>query len=91
MPPAPRLRTLWARGDTVAVMADATGVTRDGQPYANAYVFAFEMTGSRVKRVTEFLDMAAFNAVWDRVEPAPGQGGRADDAAVDPSAPTAGD
>ena len=52
-------------------MADATGTTRDGQSYANAYIFAFEMAGARAKRVTEFLDMAAFSAVWDRVEPEP--------------------
>ena len=52
-------------------MADATGTTRDGWPYADAYVFVFEMTGRRVRRLIEFLDMAAFNAVWDRVEPLP--------------------
>ena len=54
--------------------ADATGITRDGQSYANSYVFVFEMEGPRVTRVTEFLDMAAFNAVWDRVQPAPADG-----------------
>ena len=70
-PPVPRLRTLWASGKTVAAMADATGTTRDGQPYANAYVFVFEMAGQRVEKLTEFLDMSAFNAVWDRVEPKP--------------------
>ena len=52
-------------------MADGTGAARDGQSYANAYVFAFAMDGRRVRRVTEFLDMAAFNAVWDRIEPEP--------------------
>ena len=68
-PPLPRLRRLWEGAGTLAVMADATGTTRDGQAYA--YVFVFEMAGRRVRRVIEFLDMAAFNAVWDRVEPAP--------------------
>ena len=70
-PPVPKLRHLWANGDTIAVMADGTGAARDGQSYANAYVFAFAMDGRRVRRVTEFLDMAAFNAVWDRIEPEP--------------------
>ncbi len=70
-PPVPHLRALWASGETVAVMANATGATRHGQPYANAYVFVFEMAGRRVRKVTEFLDMAAFNAVWHRVEPKP--------------------
>ena len=74
-PPRPRLRTLWSDADTVAVMADATGTTRDGQPYANTYVFVFEMAGRRVTKVTEFLDMAAFNAVWDRLAPGPSHAG----------------
>ncbi len=69
-PPAPQLRATWGNAGALVVLADATGVTRDGQAYANAYVFVFEMTGRRVTRVTEFLDMTAFNAVWDRVEPA---------------------
>ena len=68
-PPRPQLRALRSKGGTVAVMADATGKTRDGRPYANTYVFVFNMAGRRVTRVTEFLDMAAFNAVWDRVAP----------------------
>lgn len=70
-PPVPRLRKLWAATGTVAVMADATGTTRDGRPYVNTYVFVFELAGPRVATVTEFLDMAAFNAVWDRIAPAP--------------------
>ena len=74
-PPLPHLRALWSKGGTVAALADATGMTRDGQPYANTYVFVFEMAGRRVTRVTEFLDMAAFNAVWDRVAPGPSHAG----------------
>ncbi len=66
-PPVPRLRRLWADGRTVAAMADATGTARDGRPYANAYIFVFEFAGARVATVTEFLDMAAFNTVWDRI------------------------
>ena len=72
-PPRPRLRSLWASRDKVVVLADATGTTRDGDPYTNAYVFVFEMVANRVKRVTEFLDMAAFNAVWNGVEERPAE------------------
>ena len=74
-PPVPRLRSLWASSTGVAVRADATGTTRDGSPYANDYVFLFEMKGQRVTKVTEFLDMAAFNAVWDTIEPEPAHAG----------------
>ena len=70
-PPVPRLRRLWAAGDSVAVWADAVGTTHDLQPYSNTYVFVFEMSAHSITRVTEFLDLAAFGAVWDRVTPAP--------------------
>ena len=69
-PPVPKPRRLWATAESVAVLADATGTTRDGRRYANTYVFVFEMAGPRVARVTEFLDMAAFNQVWDATEAA---------------------
>ena len=69
-PPLPRLVALWSDGRTVVVRAEASGTTRDGASYANAYVFIFEFAGRRVARVTEFLDMAAFEAVWERLEPA---------------------
>lgn len=70
-PPAPRLRRSWASSRSVVVEADAVGATLDGQPYAQAYIFVFEMARGRVSKVTEYLDMAAFNTVWDRVAPRP--------------------
>ena len=73
-PPAPKLRQLWAHSGSVAVLADATGTTRDQRHYENQYVFVFQMVKGRVTRVTEFLDMTAFNEVWDRVDPAPQSG-----------------
>ena len=69
-PPVPRLVALWSDGPTMVVRAEAGGTTRDGASYANTYVFIFEFARGRVARVTEVLDMAAFEAVWDGVEPA---------------------
>ncbi len=68
-PPVPRLRSLWSSPKGVVVRADAAGTTRDGRPYVNDYVFQFAMLAGRVIKVTEFLDMAAFNVVWDTVNP----------------------
>lgn len=68
-PPAPRLLDLWSNPRGVVVTADATGTLRDGRPYANHYVFLFDVEDGRATRVTEFLDMAAFERVWDEVEP----------------------
>ncbi len=70
-PPAPHATKVWSDGDDVAVLAKAEGMRRDGKPYANSYVFVLKMRGGRVVRATEFLDMAAFNDVWDHVEPKP--------------------
>lgn len=70
-PPVPRLRRLWASSRSVVVDADAVGATLDGQPYAQAYIFIFEMARGRVSKVTEYLDMAVFNTVWNRVAPQP--------------------
>ncbi len=69
-PPTPRALKIWSDGNDVAVLAEAEGTTRDGKPYANNYVFILQMRGGRITKATEFLDMAAFNDVWDRVEPA---------------------
>lgn len=69
-PPVPHPRKIWADGNDVAVLADAEGTMQDGRPYANSYVFVLELRGGRLMKATEFLDMAAFNVVWDSIEPA---------------------
>lgn len=69
--PVPKLRRIWSSSEGVIVQADAVGTTVDHQPYAQSYVFVFDMKEGRVTRATEYLDMVAFAAVWDRVDPAP--------------------
>ena len=70
-PPVPQARKIWSQDDDVVVLADAQGIRRDGKSYANRYVFILKLRQGRVVRAIEFLDMAAFNEVWDQVEPAP--------------------
>ncbi len=67
-PVVPCPRKIWADGDDVAVLADAEGTMQDGRPYANRYVFILELQGGRLMKATEFLDMAAFNVVWDSID-----------------------
>ena len=69
-PPVPRPSKIWVDGGDVVVLADAEGTTIDGKPYANSYVFVLEFQNDFLTKATEFLDMAAFNIVWDRVKPA---------------------
>ena len=73
-PPVPHARKIWSDGCNVVVLADAEGIRRDGKPYANRYAFVLDLRRGRVVRAVEFLDMAAFNEVWDQVEPAPEAG-----------------
>ena len=68
-PPVPRPSKIMADGNDVIVVADAEGTTLEGEAYRNHYVFVLELSNSRLVRATEFLDMAAFNAVWDSVTP----------------------
>ena len=68
-PPVPRPSRIMADGDCVIVVAEAEGTTRKGETYRNNYVFVLEFRESRLVKATEFLDMVAFNLVWDSVSP----------------------
>ena len=56
-----------AEGDTVVVRWDGTGTAVDGAPYRNDYVWIFELRDGRATRVEAFLDLAAYQAVIDRI------------------------
>ncbi len=68
-PPVPLPSKIMANGDDVIVVAEADGTTMDGKPYHNTYVFVLEFEEGRLMKATEFLDMVAFNAVWNNVPP----------------------
>ena len=68
-PPVPSPLKIMAGGDDVIVIAEADGTTLDGKAYRNQYVFVLEFQKGRLMKATEFLDMAAFNAVWNSVPP----------------------
>ena len=60
------VRKIWTDGDTVAVHWDSQATDRDGRPYSNAYVYVIALEGGFATSVTAFLDMVAFNDVWNR-------------------------
>ena len=68
-PPRPLPSKIMADGDDVIVVAEADGTTLDGKAYHNSYVFVLEFRRGRLMKATEFLDMIAFNAVWENVSP----------------------
>ncbi len=68
-PPVPFPSKIMVDGNDVIIVAEAGGTTLDGKVYHNSYVFVLEFREDRLMKATEFLDMVAFNAVWDSVRP----------------------
>jgi ketosteroid isomerase-like protein len=66
----PTVRNLYADGDTVIVLFDASGIARDGEVYANTYAWFLEMREGQVASAHAFFDSVAFNDLWRRVSPA---------------------
>jgi uncharacterized protein len=62
----PRIRHLYAEGDTVIIFFDASGIARDGQPYSNTYAWFWDMRDGRVVRAHAFFDSITFNDLWRR-------------------------
>ncbi|MFC3077665.1 nuclear transport factor 2 family protein [Phenylobacterium terrae] len=65
----PTIRQLTTDGDRVIIFFDASGVAKDGVPYANTYAWFWEMRDGRVARAYAFYDSLAFNELWRRVTP----------------------
>lgn len=69
-PIVPTRWTVWAVDDEVFVRWDGKATACDGQPYHNSYAFFITMKDGRATALTMFLDMRAFDDVWNRCQPA---------------------
>jgi ketosteroid isomerase-like protein len=69
-PLIPMVRRLYAEGDTVIALFDASGTAGDGKPYANTYAWFMEMRDGRIVRAHAFFDSIIFDNFWRRVAPA---------------------
>ncbi|HEV2798916.1 MAG TPA: nuclear transport factor 2 family protein [Pyrinomonadaceae bacterium] len=69
----PSVRHLYAESDTVVAFFDASGTARDGRLYDNTYAWILEMKDGRIIRAYAFFDSIAFNDLWHRVQPTPGE------------------
>ena len=72
-PIVPTRWTVWAVDDQVFVRWDSKAIACDGKSYANSYAYFITMRDGRATALTMFLDMGAFDDVWNRCQPA-GQG-----------------
>lgn len=61
-PLRPRVRRLYADGDTVVALFEASARLKDGRAYANAYAWFMTMRGGRIVAVTAVLDLNAYDA-----------------------------
>ena len=66
----PKVRKLYADGDTVVAFFDASGTAIDGKPYTNTYAWILEMKDDKIVRANAFFDSIAFDDLWRRVAPA---------------------
>lgn len=66
-PPRPKVRQLYADGDTVTVHFDAYETARDGGPYANTYAWFPDMWAGCIIRASTFFDAIEFNDLWTQV------------------------
>lgn len=73
-PILPTRWTVWAVDDQVFVRWDSKATACDGKPYTNSYAYFITMKAGRASALTMFLDMGAFDDVWNRCRPAQ-QGG----------------
>jgi uncharacterized protein len=70
-PLVPEVRGLYADGDMVIALFDASGTVRDGKPYRNTYSWYMQMRDGRIVDVVAFFDTIEFNDFGARVAPAP--------------------
>jgi uncharacterized protein len=69
-PLIPTVRGLYADGDMVIILFDASATTRDDRPYYNPYTWYFQMKEEKVVKAIAFFDTREFDEFWARVAPA---------------------
>ena len=69
-PLVPAVRGLYADGDMVIALFDASGTARDGKPYTNTYSWYLHMRDGQIVEATAFFDSVEFNDFWTRIAPA---------------------
>ena len=66
-PLVPSIRGIYADGDTVVVLFDASGTAKDGKIYANTYSWFLRFQDGSIESVVAFFDSIHFNDLWSRV------------------------
>jgi uncharacterized protein len=70
-PLVPTVRGIFADGDMVIILVDASATTKDEKPYNNTYTWYFQMHDAKVVKAIAFFDNRDFDEFWVRVPPTP--------------------
>lgn len=60
---------IWTDDDEAIVRWESRAVACNGEPYVNSYAYFITMKDGRATALTMFLDMGAFDDVWNRCSP----------------------
>jgi uncharacterized protein len=63
----PKVRALYADGDTVIALWDGTAVAKDGKPYNNTYSWYMTLKNDRIVRAIAFFDTLELADIWERI------------------------
>jgi ketosteroid isomerase-like protein len=63
----PKVRELYADGDTVIALWDGTAVAKDGKPYNNTYSWYMTMKNDRIVKAIAFFDTLELEDIWKRI------------------------
>jgi ketosteroid isomerase-like protein len=69
-PLRPAVRALYADGDWVIVLFDASATVRDGTTYSNTYTWYLRLWEGSIVEGIAFFDTIEFTDLWNRVAPA---------------------
>lgn len=68
-PLVPTVRALYAEGDWVIILFDASGTALDGKPYDNTYSWYLRLRDGRIAEAIAFFDTIEFTDFWQRITP----------------------
>jgi uncharacterized protein len=63
----PKVRALYADGDTVIALWDGTAIAKDGKPYNNTYSWYMTLKNDRVVKAIAFFDTLELADIWERI------------------------
>jgi ketosteroid isomerase-like protein len=63
----PKVRALYADGDTVIALWDGKAVAKDGKPYNNTYSWYMTMRNDRIVKAIAFFDTLELADLWRRI------------------------